>query len=265
MTIDTETHLTPRRSALDRPTAMRLAATEYQQFLNHLQRLSPDDWSQPTDCPDWDVRAIAGHVVGMAEMAASLRETIRQMVAAKRRGGVMIDALTAIQVEKEAGLGTAELVSLFARIGPEAARARKRTPGIIRNRTMPEGQQVGDRLEQWRFGYLLDVILTRDVWMHRIDIARATGTSLDLTAEHDGVLVDDIVKEWADRHGEPFSLELTGPAGGRWTGGEGRAGAAGGSGPTSIDAPVMADALEFCRALSGRQEVDATRGVPVPF
>src|SRR5262249_26865423 len=32
-------------------------------------------------------------------------------------------------------------------------------------------------------------IFTRDPWMHRADIARATGTDLVLTAGHDGVLV----------------------------------------------------------------------------
>lgn len=55
-------------------------------------------------------------------------------------------------------------------------------------------------------GYLIDVILTRDPWMHRTDIAEATGAPLVLTAEHDGILVDDVVKEWAARHGSPAPL-----------------------------------------------------------
>ncbi len=63
-------------------------------------------------------------------------------------------------------------------------------------------------------GYLLDVILTRDPWMHRVDIARATGRDLVLTPEHDGRIVADVVAEWARRHGQPFTLTLTGPAGG---------------------------------------------------
>ena len=28
-------------------------------------RSTPDDWAKPTDCPLWDVRAMAGHSVGM--------------------------------------------------------------------------------------------------------------------------------------------------------------------------------------------------------
>lgn len=39
--------------------------------------------------------------------------------------------------------------------------------------------------------------------MHRIDISRATGRPLTLTADHDGVLVADVVHEWAGRHGTP--------------------------------------------------------------
>ena len=36
--------------------------------------------------------------------------------------------------------------------------------------------------ERWTFGYLIDVILTRDTWMHRVDLARAAGLPLVLTA-----------------------------------------------------------------------------------
>ena len=43
--------------------------------------------------------------------------------------------------------------------------------------------------EAWTFGFLFETILTRDTWMHRIDSAEATGRSLELTADHDGVLV----------------------------------------------------------------------------
>ena len=39
----------PRRSTLDRDTALRLAATEYARYLDQLRALGPDDWSRPTD------------------------------------------------------------------------------------------------------------------------------------------------------------------------------------------------------------------------
>lgn len=56
-------------------------------------------------------------------------------------------------------------------------------------------------------GYLL-VILTRDTWMHRVDIARAPARALVLTPDHDGRLVADVVVERSRRHGRPFTLEL---------------------------------------------------------
>jgi len=94
----------PRRSALERSTAMWLAATEYQRYVEHLRELSEEDWTRRTDCPLWDVRAVATHVLGMAEMAASIREGMRQRKAAMANGGVFIDALTALQVDEQGNL-----------------------------------------------------------------------------------------------------------------------------------------------------------------
>ena len=48
-----------------RSDAQDLAATEYDRLVEQLRALDGDDWRQPTDCPLWDVRAIAGHSVGM--------------------------------------------------------------------------------------------------------------------------------------------------------------------------------------------------------
>ena len=229
---------------------MRLAATEYQRFLAQLRRLEPGDWTRPTDCAGWDVRALVCHVVGMTEMSASLAEQVKQLRAASKAGGVFIDALTALQVAKHLGDGTEQLVARYAVVGPKAAKGRRRTPGFVRGRTLPIPQTVGSSSESWTLGFLVDVILTRDTWMHRVDVARATGRDLDLTSEHDGVLVADVVAEWAGRHGRACTVELSGPAGGRWV--------FGGGGPE-----IAQDAVEFCRGLSGRGE--PALATPVPF
>ena len=244
----------PRRPALDRRTAMRLAATEYERFLGQLRELSPDQWAAPTECPGWDVRAMVAHVLGMAEGSASVRENARQLREARRRtgDGVFVDALTAVQVEKHQGVAPPELLSRFADIAPKAARGRRRTPGVVRSTKMPVPQVVNGVPEAWTMGYLVDVILTRDTWMHRVDIARATGRDLHLTADHDGVLVADVAAEWLQRHGRPCRLRLTGPAGGHWDRGEG--------GPL-----VELDAVEFCRVLSGRGDGEGLLAVQVPF
>lgn len=247
---------TPRRPALDRDVAMRLAAVEYDRVVAQLASLSPQDWTQPSGCPPWDVRDLVGHVLGMAEMAASLREQLRQMRTAKKAGGVFIDALTGLQVDEHRDLRPQELVDRLRVVGPKAARARRRTPGFVRGRTMPDEQPLGGRpdsgTERWTFGYLVDVVLTRDPWMHRTDIAAATGRPLELTPDHDGVLVDDVVQEWAARHGQPCRLTLTGPAGGSWAFGAG--------GPQ-----LQHDAVEFCRVLAGRGRAEGLLATEVPF
>ena len=243
---------TPRKSELARPVAMRLAAAEYQRFIEVLASLSPDDWSKPTECPGWDVRAMAAHALGMAELAASIREQLRQVKIATKRGGVFLDALTSLQVEERAGMNPAQILARYRRIAPKASRGRRLTPRLIRRRTMPQLQIVGDHEEPWTIGYLVDVILTRDPWMHRVDISRATGAIPVLTPEHDGVLVANVVQEWAQRHGLPFELKLAGPAGGSWSIG---------AGGESIEA----DAVQFCRFVSGRAAGEGLLTTQVPF
>jgi uncharacterized protein (TIGR03083 family) len=251
-TTDTPGRAAPRRSTLDRETAMRLAGQEYGRYLALLRRLDAADWARPTDCPAWDVRAMAAHNLGMAEMAASLRESTRQNVKAGRRGGVFIDTLTALQVEERADLTPEQLVARYAEAAPRAARGRRRRPALMRRAAMPGTQEVGGVAERWTFGYLLETILTRDTWMHRVDTARATGRELVLTPDHDGVIVADVVQEWAGRHGEPCTLTLTGPVGGRWTFGSG--------GPD-----LELDAVEFCRTVSHRAEGSGLLAQEVPF
>lgn len=248
-----------RQPVLDHTTAMRLAATEYDRYLAMVRQLPHDAWARPTVCPGWDVHALVCHTVGMTRMSTSIRESIRQLRVAtrgaKQEGGFVVDALTALQVREHADLPPAALVDALAQAGPAAARGRARTPALVR-RLVPAGEQPiddsGSVTEQWSFGYLNDVILTRDPWMHRGDLAAATGLDMELTADHDGLLVADVAQEWASRHGQPCTLRLTGPAGGTWTWGDG--------GPTA-----ELDAVEFCRVLSGRGAGDGLLRTRVPF
>jgi uncharacterized protein (TIGR03083 family) len=252
MTTTTRSDTDPRKPALARPTAMRLAANEYQRVVDLFRGLRPEHWAKPTDCSAWDVRAMACHMLGMAEMAASIREQSRQVRKAEKRGGVFIDALTALQVDERASMTPEQIVSRYTQIAPKAARGRRWAPGLIRRRAMPQRQLVAGQEETWTIGYLIDVILTRDPWMHRIDITQATGAPHVLTAEHDGTIVDDLVTEWAQRHGQPFTLHLTGPAGGSWTVGHG--------GPQ-----LELDVVGFARQISKRQPAEGLPATEVPF
>lgn len=244
----------PRRPALDHASARRLAAAEYDRFIGQLRELAPGDWTRPTACPAWDIHAIACHVLGMAEFAASPVEQARQMRAAKRAKGPFLDALTALQVDRHRHRPPAEIIARLAAVTPRAARHRGRTPWLVRQVRM-SGQPVdgaGTQTEDWTVGYLTDVILTRDTWMHRSDIAAAAGLQLALTTGHDGTLVADVAAEWAGRHGQSCALTLTGPAGGRWAWGTG--------GPS-----YELDAVDFCRVVSGRGCGDGLLATPVPF
>jgi hypothetical protein len=97
-------------------------------------------------------------------------------------------------------------------------------------------------------GYLTNVIFTRDTFMHRIDIARATGVELEL-GPNEARIVADIVREWGRGGSGDARLELSGPAGGNYV-----------TGPAP-HTKLTADAIEFCRFLAGRADasvVEAT-------
>ena len=240
--------------AIDRHEAATIAATEYQRFVDLLRTLGTDDWRKPTDCPEWDVRAMAGHTVGMMHDFTSLPNLMRRMraggKAAKAAGGPAIDQMTAGQVADNAALSTSELIARARETGPRAARWRTKAHPLFRK--VPMKEEVGGQSETWRMSYLLDVILTRDPWMHRVDISRATNRPLVLTPEHDGRIVADVVAEWARRHRRPFRLDLTGPAGGSFVNAD--------SGEE-----ISLDAVEFCRVLSGRAAGTGLLTQEVPF
>ena len=238
---------------ITRAEAVTLARTENARMAALLGGLAPDDWQRATDCPAWDVRALAGHVLGMAETFSGLRRLATTMRAGGRRAGdgPFIDGLTAVQVEQRAHLTTGELVRRMEVAGPAQARWRGRRRLL---RMVPMTEEIDGTPETWRMGYLLDVVLTRDNWMHRVDITRATGRPHELDAAHDGRIVADVVAEWARRHGRPFVLHLSGPAGGSFTQG---------GGPDREE--IALDAVEFCRVLSGRAPGAGLLATAVPF
>ncbi len=227
-------------SAIDHAEAMALAETEYGRLLDVVDQLDEADWARPTDCDGWDVRALLCHMLGELELNATKREFMRQFMlatrAAKKSGGLMIDEMTARQVHEHADLSTTELVQRLHEMVPKAVRGRRRTPRFILSRQFSPGPPVEGKRP---FGFLIDILLNRDPWMHRIDLIRATGRELVLTAEHDGRIVADIVADWATTHGQPFTLVLDGPAGGTFVQGEN-------------GEEHRLDAIEFCRMLSGR-------------
>jgi uncharacterized protein (TIGR03083 family) len=236
-----------------RPEATRLAQTEIERFADALETLDDDEWALPTANDLWDVRAMAGHVLGMTETFTSFRRLARDMRAGSKLAGdgPQVDGLTAHQIAITTELSHAELIARLRAAGPRNARWRARRRLV---RAAPLNEKVpGNDPETWRMGYLFDTILTRDTWMHRMDLAEATSRPPELTADHDGRIVADAVAEWSRRHGKPFACHSGGPAGGTFVSGEG-------------GERFEMDAVELCRILSGRPAAsDGLLAIQVPF
>ncbi|NNE13210.1 MAG: maleylpyruvate isomerase family mycothiol-dependent enzyme, partial [Ilumatobacter sp.] len=208
---------------IDHDEAMRITSVENDKFGRLLRALSPEQWSAPTECTRWDVRAMAAHLVGSAASQASPREFFRQ-----RRSGQPIctelgspfwwDGMNELQVRERATSTTEQLIAEWDTVSAMALKARTKMPRpIARLKLLKLPEPVGRQ----PLSYLFDIGFTRDVWAHRIDIAHAIDTEPDHDAAHDGRILADIVAEWASTHGEPFVLVVDGPAGGTYVQGAG--------------------------------------------
>jgi len=234
--------------------AMAITTVENRRFLEQLRSLDAGDWTRPTACDRWDVRAVAAHVVGSAVGQISPREFLRQVRAGRpvvREIGARYwwDGMNEVQVRERADLTGDELIAEWVGNADRARAARTRLPRPIArlpllNLPAPVGRQS--------IAYLFDIGFTRDVWAHRMDIATAIGRPMDLDAGHDGRIVADIVAEWAATHREPFVLELTGPAGGTYS-------------ASSGGDVVRIDTLDFISILAGRAAGTGVLRNPLPL
>jgi uncharacterized protein (TIGR03083 family) len=233
--------------------AMRIAAVENERFAAQLRSFDAADWAKPTDCTRWDVHALASHVIGSAAGQASPREFVRQIRGGRplvaEAGQFWWDGMNELHVRERAGRRADQLIDEWETNARRALRSRSRLPRLIArlpllNLPAPVGRQP--------VSYLFDAGFTRDVWMHRIDLGHATARPLEIDQAHDGRIVADIVAEWASTHGEPFTLDLAGPAGGVF-----RAGSNG--------EHVTIDAIEFCRTLAERAHGVGILRHPLPL
>jgi uncharacterized protein (TIGR03083 family) len=237
----------PRAAHLPQTTphaARDHAVAEYAALVAMVDGLSATDWDRPTDCTEWRVRDLVAHLAGAAEEACRLPVMLRHQAAALndvRRGrGEMVDLLCTAQINDRADLADTDLAADLRRWAAGAPDGRRRQPGLLRRMRLPAsaGLRPGARL-----AYVLDVIYLRDVWLHRVDLQRATGGEMPLsTAETEVVaqVVRDLDLEWA---GPAFTLHLTGRGSGCWLVGEG----------TPVSA-VTEDAVALMRLLSGRSD-----------
>jgi uncharacterized protein (TIGR03083 family) len=255
------TAATTRAAELDYPRWMDAARVERERMHALLSGLSVEAWEAATDCEGWAVRDVVAHLVGAAESNASIRETVRQGWAARSAevDGDLIDKVNEIQVRERRTVSPARLLTDLSEASARGIARRTGLPGWLRALVVPFGPPLGTK----PIGYLFGRIYTRDSWMHRIDICRATGADLVVSADHDGTLVEDVVAEWAEAVDGPFDLRLTGPAGGRWSRGTDPANPGTPSGDET--SAIELDAVEFVRTVSGRARGDGLLAIRVPF
>lgn len=231
--------------------AMAMYAEEHNRFLTLIKSLSDEDWGQQTACSLWTVKDVvahqAAHVVGLT----SLRSLISQVMPPKLRpyrskGMSILDAWNQSQVDLRSTYSPAQLIAEIGDNAEATLKGRDRLlPAVLRGITMPM-----PGLDQPRSpGYLFDVIFTRDMWMHRLDICNATGRKMPLDPAHDGRMVALIVRDLAEKSrrgldGRSAVLTLTGAAGGTYRIGSDDA-------PTAV---VEIDTLTFCILTSGREK-----------
>ncbi|MEX1272282.1 MAG: maleylpyruvate isomerase N-terminal domain-containing protein, partial [Acidimicrobiia bacterium] len=201
--------------------------------------------NRPTDCAPWTVADIVRHLVGAAKGNASLREEFRQLFHgarhAREHDGSVLDATNNLQVSEHGHLSGPELIGELDRIWSDAVRRRMARSAVVRMVSVPNdstGSTPSGTGARIKLGHLFDVILTRDVWLHRIDIARAIGRPVTL-GPHDRRVIEDVIAEWAERLGTGFDLTIDRPFIARYRAGRG-------------GEHLVFDAIEICRVLSGR-------------
>ncbi|UUZ58494.1 maleylpyruvate isomerase family mycothiol-dependent enzyme [Nocardioides sp. B-3] len=226
-----------------RADAERHSTAEYAALVARVGAPEPEHWAAQTDCTEWTVRELVAHLAGASEEAVRMGVSAVHMTKAALRLRKPSDRDPAghvcdLQIERRAGMSAEELRADLERWAAGAPRARRRQPRLMRAVKLPTfaGLRPGVRMS-----YALDVIYTRDLWLHRVDLARATGQPMPTsTAEGEVVarVVRDLDAAWT---GPAFELVLTGRGGGSWLVGEG-----------AVTGRLEGDAVTVMRSLSGR-------------
>jgi uncharacterized protein (TIGR03083 family) len=223
------------------PEAQRLATDELSRLLALLETLDKDDWSKPTACTAWNVRDMLAHQAGAYASGTGYRELIHQYTAVLKPGYLAEDAINERQLADRAGRSPAELIAELSQAADAAIENWSHGFRLLKPFGIPH--PVAGWLS---LRHLMLVVHSRDTWIHRLDICRATGRPFEQTQEHDGrinaLVVRDLARSLSRRLGQQaIILELEGLAGGRWRIGRG-----------DPAATIRMDALDFNIYASGR-------------
>lgn len=251
--------------------AVEQAATELDRFLTLLESFALEDWEKPTHCARWNVRQVVSHLAGATAIFANRDQVLERSepwlqqkaeepgqtmavymadlagIPAKRRqayreaGFNPLDTLTQFQVDERAQATPAELIAEVRRTGPAAITNRRNLPATLRSLQLPIGSGIKVPLQ-----FFVDVILPRDMWMHRMEIALAVGRPIVRTPEHEGRLTALVMRDLSRRLGpvlgdQSIGYRLMGPDSGSFR-----------FGPGEPAATLTMDTVDFHLLASGR-------------
>lgn len=221
--------------------AHQLLCTAFARFMEVIEALEPKEWQKPTACTAWNVRDIVAHQAGSYASGIGYGEMVRQYLPSFRPGRLPEDLINARQVGERADIPPKALIAELKQVGEKAIHNWAHGFRLVKWMGLPH--PVGGWMT---LRYLMWVTHSRDTWMHRLDICRATGRPFVQTREHDGRINQLVVLDTAKKlnrrlKGRAITLVLTGTAGGAWQIGKGR--------PV---AEIAMDALDFNVFVSGR-------------
>ena len=221
--------------------AHRLMTAALSRFMNLIESLAPEDWSKPTPCTAWNVHDMVSHQAGGYTSGFSYGEMFRQFSHIPKPGQLPEDAINALQVGARADKSPADLIAELKQVGEKTIHNWAYGFRAVKWIAIPH--PVGGFLS---LRHLMWVTHSRDTWMHRLDICRATNHPFKQTREHDGRINELVVLDAAKKlnkklKGRAITLVLTGIAGGTWQIGRG-----------NPAAEMEMDALDFNIFVSGR-------------
>lgn len=210
---------------LDAREGERLALEELDAFLAVVDALQPGELDLPTHCSLWSVRDIVSHQAAHVQMGSGVRGMLAQLdprltMPYVRRRMSMLVAINQAQVDRRRERPFSEVVAELRDGMPRSIRGRSRPSLVARLLRVPAPPAMMTVEELHR------VIFTRDMWCHRLDLCDATGREFVTTADHDGPLVEQLVRDMAAQvvkraNGLHLALEVRGPGGGAWSMGSG--------------------------------------------
>lgn len=237
----------------DRPRCRVHRDAEIQAWHELLASIQGTEWHRRTVCDEWDVADIAGHLIGQAEDVNRPLSFPRRYRKAKRvyPRVLRIDAHMMVQADEHRGTPPDELRAEFDSVWAKATRKISRNPELVRRVSM-----TIDGFDDFKLslGYIQDILLARDLWMHRDDVCQALGRPFDPgpnAAEIVAQVMYDVIDGpfWGQR--PAVEVELTGKGGGTYRLGR--------------DEPVgraAVDAVSYMRTVSGRDDHPEVTGDP---